>query len=53
MPAAFNRCVARGGRVRTKALKGGRYIHLCFSNGRSYAGEVKSKTRAKRGGHPK
>lgn len=44
MPASFNRCVARGGRVRTKSLKGGKYIHLCFSNGKSYAGEVKRRS---------
>jgi len=43
MPASFNRCVDSGGRVRTKSLSGGRYIHICFSGGHSYAGEVKHK----------
>jgi len=42
MPADFNKCVKNGGRVRTKKLSGGRYIHLCFLNGKSYAGEVKT-----------
>ncbi len=40
-PVAFEKCVKEGGRVRTKSLSGGRYMHLCFKNGKSYAGEVK------------
>lgn len=43
MPQAFNECVKNGGRVRTKKLSGGRYIHICFLNGKSYAGEVRTK----------
>jgi len=43
MPAAFLRCVKNGGRVRTKKLSGNRYMHICFLNGKSYAGEVKKK----------
>lgn len=43
MPAAFNKCVKSGGRVRTKSMSGGRYIHLCFKGKKSYAGEVKRK----------
>ena len=43
MPAGFDRCVKNGGRVRTKKLSGGRYMHICFLNGKSYAGEVKIK----------
>jgi len=43
MPAGFDRCVKNGGRVRTKKLSGGRYMHICFLNGKSYAGEVKTK----------
>lgn len=43
MPAAFNKCVSGGGRVRTKKLSSGRYIHLCFKGGRSAAGEVKKR----------
>jgi len=42
MPAGFDRCVKNGGRVRTKKLSGGRYMHICFLNGKSYAGEVKT-----------
>jgi hypothetical protein len=45
MPKAFTKCVASGGRVRTKKLPGAKYIHLCFKGGKSAAGEVKSKKR--------
>lgn len=41
MPEAFDKCVRDGGRVRTRKLKGGKYIHICFLKGKSYAGEVK------------
>ena len=43
MPAAFDKCVASGGRVRTKALSQGRYIHVCFKGGKSYAGHAKKR----------
>lgn len=43
MPADFVNAIKRGARVRTKKLSGGRYIHIAFLNGKSYAGEVKTK----------
>lgn len=43
MPKAFTDCVKNGGRVRTKNLGNGKYIHICFKNGKSYSGEVKKK----------
>ena len=43
MPKGFDECVKKGGRVRTKQLGGGKYMHICFLNGKSYAGEVKVK----------
>jgi len=43
MPVDFEKCVSEGGRVRTKILGKGKYIHICFKNGKSYAGEVKIK----------
>jgi len=43
MPAGFENCVANGGRVRTKELGNGKYMHICFLDGKSYAGEVKTK----------
>jgi len=46
IPKAFDACVKAGGRVRTKKLSGGRFIRICFKDGKSYAGEVKhSKTK--------
>lgn len=48
MPKEFEECVRRGGRVRTKTLSGGRYIHVCFIDGKSYAGEVKTKKQTDR-----
>ncbi len=40
MPKEFENCVKRGGKVRRKSLKDGRYINICYINGKSYAGEV-------------
>lgn len=45
MPEKFNKCVKDGGRVRTKTMSGGRYMHICFKDGKSYAGEIKTKKR--------
>ena len=43
MPAGFEKCQKEGGRIRTKTLSDGRYMHICFKDGKSYAGEVKKK----------
>ena len=44
MPEDFDKCVKEGGKVRTKTLSKGRYIHICYDkNGKSHAGEVKTK----------
>lgn len=43
MPKNFDKCIAEGGRVRTKKLSGNRYLHICFLGGKSFAGEVKTK----------
>jgi len=43
MPADFYWCISHGGRVRTKKLSGNKYIHICYLEGKSYAGEVKTK----------
>jgi len=47
MPAAFERCVKRGGKVRTKKLKGKKYMHVCIpkGGGSSVAGHVKTRKR--------
>lgn len=45
MPEEFSACVAAGGKVRTKNVKGGRYMHFCIpkDGGPSVAGEIKEK----------
>ena len=43
MPAAFNRCIKNGGKVRTKSLPGDKYYHVCILNNKVYRGEVKKK----------
>ncbi len=43
MPQAFEECRAKGGKIRTKTLSSGKYMHLCILNGKSYGGEVKEK----------
>lgn len=42
MPADFDKCVKEGGRVRTKKVNAKQYMHICFKDGESYAGEVKT-----------
>jgi len=43
MPKDFLKCVEDGGKVRTKKLKGNKYIKICYINGKSFAGEVQKK----------
>ena len=43
MPKEFQDCVDNGGRVRRKTLSDGRYINICYKDGKSYAGEVREK----------
>ena len=47
MPIEFEKCRANGGKIRTKSLPGGKYIHICIPSGggkgSSIAGEVKTK----------
>lgn len=42
-PKEFDDCVSSGGKVRTRKLKGGKFIHICFKDGKSFASEVKQK----------
>lgn len=42
MPVAFDSCVKNNGRVRTKQLNATQYVHICFINGKSYLGEIKT-----------
>ena len=43
MPEAFDNCVKNGGRVRTKSLGKGKYMHICFKDGKSFVSEIKKK----------
>lgn len=50
MPEAFDKCVRNKGRVRTVSgpstqfgLAKGQYRHICFINGGSHLGHVKTK----------
>ncbi len=48
MPADFNECVDKGGKVTTKVLSGGRYMHLCKDkNGKWHNSEVKTTGKGK------
>lgn len=51
-PAGFNACRKGGGKIRTMTLKGGKYMHICILNGKSYRGEVKMKQSTSEGGSP-
>ena len=47
-PQGFTNCVNTGGKVRTKQLKGNKYVHTCYGkDGKTYTGEVR--TRKKKG----
>jgi len=50
MPAEFENCVRKGGRVRTISgpskkfgLSKDQYVRLCFLKGKTYRGEVRTK----------
>ena len=45
MPKAFQKCVDKGGKVRTIKPKEGKYMHICYKGGKSYSGEVKTTKR--------
>jgi len=47
MPQGFSTCIKNGGRVRTKKLSKGRFMYLCFIDGKSYPGEVHVKKKGK------
>jgi hypothetical protein len=43
MPQEFDTCRANGGKIITKTLKNGKYIHLCKDSKGWHPGEVKEK----------
>lgn len=42
-PKPFEDCVRAGGKVRRKSLANGKYVNICYRNGKSYAGHVHTK----------
>ena len=48
MPVEFEACQRNGGRIKTKKLGNGKYIHICFIGGKSFAGEIKTKKKKKK-----
>ena len=52
MPRGFDACRKRGGKITTKTLSGGKYVHVCSIDGKSYRGYVKTKGSSKDGGSP-
>ena len=48
MPIDFERCRANGGKIRTKVLSDGKYMHVCIprGGGPSVGGEVKQRQSA-------
>jgi hypothetical protein len=42
MPKDFERCVKKGGRVRTVKPKRSKFLRICFDEEGSHAGEVKT-----------
>lgn len=48
MPANFDKCIKNGGKVITKTVNKNQYIHICYINGQSFSGEVKTKVKPKR-----
>jgi len=43
MPASFDNCVKKGGKVITKELPKNRYMHICYMDGKGYPSDVKTK----------
>jgi hypothetical protein len=43
MPADFDKCVAEKGKVITKRVNKGNYMHICYDkSGKAHAGEEKA-----------
>ena len=47
MPASFDKCRKNKGRIRTLDLPGDKYLHICYIDGKSYRGYVKTKKKTK------
>jgi len=43
MPKGFDKCVRDGGRIRTKKISNKKFMYICYKDGKSYPGYVKTK----------
>lgn len=43
MSKDFDLCISKGGRVRTMALPGNKFKHICTLKGETFHGEIKTK----------
>ncbi len=50
MPADFDKCIADGGKVRTKRLNSKEYVRFCILGGKSYRGHTKKYKKILKGG---
>lgn len=50
-PAAFDRCRAAGGKIRTKTLSGGKYMRVCIPKGGGKGSSVGGEVKTKKDGH--
>ena len=48
MPIGFDKCVAQGGTIKTKQLKGNKFQRICILGGKTFAGEIKKRKHPKR-----
>jgi hypothetical protein len=42
-PKGFDECRRQGGKIKSVSVGKGKYMHICFLNGKSYKGEVKER----------
>ncbi len=43
MPPKFTKCIAEGGKIRTKTISKDKYMKVCIKGGKSVGGHVKTK----------
>ena len=48
MPAAFKKCIKKGGKVRTLKIKKEKFMHICILHGQAFVGEVKERKKRKK-----
>lgn len=48
MPRLFNKCIANGGKIRTRTISKNRYRRICILDGKTYLGEIQIKKVAKK-----